>query len=119
MWCWVGLGLICNVGNLLDLILDGLLSATHEGTLECVVPVDLTECAWLVCVQRGIASWCIWSWGILGRSVCRGTIGRVWLLTASLRLIVALVSGSVIFGLPLLVIGGWLVRTVLLCKHLS
>ena len=62
--------------------------------------------------------------------VCHDIIRRVWLLTASLRLIVALVPGSVIpslplliiglvlglviSGLPLLVIGGWLVGTVLL-----
>ena len=54
------LGWVClvrSIGGLMGLILNGLLSSTHEGTLECVVPIDLTECAWLVCAQRGVVSW--------------------------------------------------------------
>ena len=54
-----------------------------------------------------------------GLPVFHDIVGRILLLTASLRLIVSLVLGSVIPGLPLLVIGGWLVGTVLLWKHLS
>ena len=114
-----GLGLVRSIGGLLGLILNGLLSSTHEGTLKCVVPIDLIECAWLVCVKRGVASWCILSWGVLGRSVCCGIIGRVWLLTASLRLVIALVTGLIISSFPLLIVGGRLVGTVLLCEHLS
>ena len=41
------------------------------------------------------------------------------MLTASLWLIVSLVPGLVIPSLPLLIIRGWLVGMVLLCKHLS
>ena len=107
------------VGGMLNLVPNGLVSATHEGILECVVPIDLIECAWLVCTHWGIASWCIWSWRILDWPVCRRIVGRFWLLTTSLRLNVALVLGSVIPSLPFFIIGGWLVWTVLLCKHLS
>ena len=56
---------------------------------------------------------------ILGWPVHYGIVGRIWLFTTSLRLIISLVPGLVIPGLPLLVIRGWLVGTVLLCKHLS
>ena len=119
MWCQVGLGLICSIGGLLNLVLNGLLGATHEGTLECVVPIDLTECAWLVCVQRGIVSRSIWSWVVLGGSVRCGIVGRVWLLTASLWLVIGLVLGLIISSLPLLIVGGRLVGMVLLCEHLS
>ena len=93
----------------MNLVPNGLLNATHEGTLKCVVPIDLTECEWLVCTQRGIASQCIWSLRILGWPVCPSIVGRVWLLIASLSLIVSLVSGSVIPGLPLFIIRGKLV----------
>ena len=119
MWRWVGLGLIFSFGCLLNLLPNGLLSVTHEGTLECVVPIDLIECAQLVCAQQGIASWCIWSWGILSWMVSCDIVGRVWLLTASLRLVVALVLGLIISSFPLLVVGGRLVGIVLLCEHLS
>ena len=119
MWCWVGLGLICSVGGLLGLVLKGPLSSTHEGTLECVVPINITECTWLVCVQRGIASWCIWSWGVLGWLVCHGIVGSVQLLTTSLWLVISLVVQSVISSFPLLIVGGRMVGTILLCKHLS
>ena len=41
--------MVHSVGSLLNLVPNGLLSTTHEGTLECVVPIDLTECAcWFV-----------------------------------------------------------------------
>ena len=40
-------------------------------------------------------------------------------MATSLWLIIGLVSSSIIPSLPLLIIGGWLVGTVLLCKHLS
>ena len=119
MWCWVGLGLVRCVGGMLNLVPNGLLSATHEGTLEFVVPIDLTECAWLVCMQWGVVSRCIWLWRILGWSVCHNIVGGVWLLTASLLFIIALVPGSVIPSFPLLIIGGWLVGTIFMCKHLS
>ena len=46
-------------------------------------------------------------------------VGRIWLLTASLWLVVALIPCSVVSVLPLLVIRGWLGGRVLLCKHLS
>ena len=118
MWFQVGLGLVCSIGNLLGLIPNGLLSSTHEGTLECVVPINITECAWLVCVQRGVASWYVWSWGVLSWPVCRDIVGRVWLLTASLWLVVSLVSRTIISSFPLLIVGGRLVGTVLLCEHL-
>ena len=119
MWCWAGLGLIYIIGGLLNFVLNGFLSMTHEGTLECVVLVDLTECAWLVCTQRGVASQCIWSWRILGWSVCHDIVGGVWLLTTSLHLIVVLILGLVIPSFTLLIIRGWLVGMVLLCNHLS
>ena len=79
---WVGL--VCGIGGLLGLVLNGLLSTIHEGTLECVVPIDLIECAQLVCAQRGVASRSIWSWGVLGGSLRCSIVGRIWLLTASL-----------------------------------
>ena len=118
MWCWVGLGLIRSVVSLLGLILNGLLSTTHDGTLKCVVPIDVIECTGLVCAQRGVASWCILSWGVLGELVYCGIVGRVWLLTASLRLVIGLVPRPIISSLPLLIVGGKLVGTVLLCEHL-
>ena len=71
------MGLVHSIGDLLGLILNGLLSSTHEGTLECVVPIDFTECAWLVCAQRGVASRRIWSWEVLGGSVHYDTVGRI------------------------------------------
>ena len=70
-------------------------------------------------MQQGIASWCILSCGVLGGSVCCGIVGRVWLLTASLWLVIGLVPGPIIFSFPLLVVGGRLVGMVLLCEHLS
>ena len=112
-------GQIFGVGVLLNIILNGLLSVTHEGTLECVVPINITECARLVCAQRGVASWCIWSWGVLDGLVCCDIVRRVWLLTTSLWLVIALVEGPVILSLPLYIVGGRLVGTVLLCEHLS
>ena len=57
--------------------------------------------------------------GGFGRLVIRDIIGRVQLLTASLRLAIALVTGPVVSRFPLLIIGGTLVGTVLLCEHLS
>ena len=119
MWCRVGLGLVHSVGGLLNLVLNGLLGMTHEGTLKCVVPIDLTECAWLVCAQQSIASRSIWSWGVLGGSVHYGIVGRIWLLIASLWLVIGLVLRLIILGLPLLIVRVRLVGTVLLCKHLS
>ena len=113
------MSLNCSVGALLGLILNGLLSSTHKGTLECVVPINITECAQSVCAQRGVVSWCILSWGVLGGSVCCSIVGRVWLLTVSLWLVIALVARPVISSLPLLIVGGRLVGTVLLCEHLS
>ena len=104
---------------MLKFIMNGLLSTTHEGEFMCIVPIELQQLAWLICAQHRVASRCVWLLRILGWLVFLGIVGRVWLLIASLRLIVALVLGSVIFVLPLLVIGGFLVRTVLLCKHLS
>ena len=100
------------------LVCLGILGTSHEGTLDCVVPIYLIECAWLVCAQWGIASWCILSWGVLGWSVFHGTIGMVWLLTISLRLVISLVARSTIPSLPLLIVGGRLVGMVLLCEHL-
>ena len=93
--------------------------AIHEGTLKRVMPIDITECTRLVCAQRNVASWCILSWGVLGWPVCRDIVGRVRLLTTSLWLVIALVVGPVIPSFPLLIVGGKLVWTVLLCKHLS
>ena len=104
---------------MLGLVLNGLLSTSHEGTLKCVMPINITECTRLVCVQWGVASWCILSWGVLGWPVSRDIIGRVRLLTASLRLVIALVVGPIVSSLPLLVVGGRLVGTILLCEHLS
>ena len=117
--CQVGLSWGCHIGSMLNFIMNGLLSATHEGEFMCIVPIDLTQLAWMIFVQRSVASRCVWLLRIFGWPVSLGIFGRVWFLTASLWFIVALVRGSVISGLPLLVIGGWLVRTVLLCKHLS
>ena len=57
--------------------------------------------------------------GVLGWPVCHGIVGRVRLLTASLWLVIALVAGPVVSSFPLLIIGGTLVGTVLLCEHLS
>ena len=57
-------------------------------------------------------------WGVLGWSMRCGIVGRVRLLTASLLLIIGLVSGSIISSFPLLIVGGRLVGMVLLCKHL-
>ena len=119
MWFLVGLGLIRSIDNLLGLILNGLLIPSHEGTLKHVMPIDITECTWLVCEQRGIASWWILSWGVLGWPVCRNIVGRVWWLTASFRLVIDLVAGLVVSSLPLFIVGGRLVGTVLLCEHLS
>ena len=113
------MGLVHCVDGMLDLVPYGMLSETHEGTLECVVPIDLIECAQLVCVQRGVVSWCILLWGVLGWPVCHGIVGRVWLLTTSMWLIIVLVLGPIISSLPLLIVGGKLVGTVLLCEHLS
>ena len=56
---------------------------------------------------------------ILGWLVCPCIVGRVWLLTASLWLVVSLIPCLVVSGLPLLVIGGWLGGTVVLFKHFS
>ena len=98
----------------MGLVLNGLLSTTHDGTLECVVAINITECAQLVCAQQGIVSWSIWSWGVLGGSICCSIIGRVWLLTTSIWLVIVLVLGPIISSLPLLIVGGRLVGTVLL-----
>ena len=57
--------MVHGVGSLLDIVLNGLLSTTHEGTLECVVPIDLKECEQLVCAQQGVEFRSIWSWGFL------------------------------------------------------
>ena len=103
----------------MNFVLNGLLSVTHEGTLKSVVPINIIECVWLVCAQQCVVPWCILSWGFLGGSVCYDIVGRVWLLTASLRLVIGLVLGLIISSLPLLIVGGRLVGTVLLCKHLS
>ena len=113
------MGLIGSIGVLLGLILNGLLSASHEGTLKCVMPINITKCTRLVCVQRSVASWCILSWGVLGWPVSHDIIGRVWLLTPSLWLVITLVARLVVSSLPLLIVGGRLVGMVLLCKHLS
>ena len=96
---WVGLGPFCwwHVEPR---------SIWPKGTLECVVLVDPTECAWLVHTQWGVVPRCIWLCSILGWPVFCGIVGRVWLLTASLRLIVALVPGLIIPSFPLLIIGG-------------
>ena len=110
---WVGLD--WKHWRLLGLVLNALLQTTHEGTLECVVPIDVAECIGLVCAQQSIASWCILAWGVLGGSVCCGIVGRLWLLTASLRLVISLVAGLVVSSLPLLIVGGRLVGTILLC----
>ena len=115
----VWLCLVCSVGSLLGLVSNGLLRAAHEGTLECIVPIDLTECAWLVCAQQGVVSRCIWSWGVLGGLIHCGIIGRVQLLTATLWFIIGLVLGPNISSLPLLIFGGRLVGTILFCKYLS
>ena len=115
----VGLGLIGRIGGLLDLILNGLLSVSHEGTLKCVMAIKIIECTRLVCMQRSIASWCILLWGVLGWPVSHGIIGRVRLLTVSLWLVISLVAGLVVSSFPLLIIGGRLVGMVLLCEHLS
>ena len=64
LWCLVGLGLIGSIGGLLGLILNGLLSASHEGTLKCVVPIDVAECVGLVCAQLGVVSWCAFCHGM-------------------------------------------------------
>ena len=109
--------LVSSVGSLFGLILNGLLRVAHEGTLECIVPIDLTECAWLVCAQWGIASWCIWSWVVLGRLIHYGIVGRVWLLTTSLRFVIGLALGPIISSFPLLIVGGRLVGMVLLCER--
>ena len=110
---------MCHVGGLLGLILNGLLSMSHKGTLKRVIPINITECARLVCVQWNIESWCILSWGVLGWLVCRDIVGRVRLLTTSLRLIISLVAGTIISRFPLLIVGGRLVGMILLCEHLS
>ena len=60
----VGLGLIVSIGSLLGLILNGLLSSSHEGTLKCVMPIDIIDCTWLVCVQWCAVSWWILSWRV-------------------------------------------------------
>ena len=117
--CWVGWCLVCNVGGLLGLILNGLLSMSHEGTLKCVIPINIAECTRLVCAQRCVASWWILPWGVLRWSVSRGIIGRVRLLTASLWLVISLVAGLVVSSFPLLIVGGRMVGTVFLCEHLS
>ena len=57
--------------------------------------------------------------GILGWLVHPGVVGRIWLLTASLRLVVVFIPYLVVSGFPLLVIRGWLGGKVLLWKHLS
>ena len=41
------------------------------------------------------------------------------MLTTSLQLVIALVAGPIVSSFPLLIIGGRLVGTVLLCEHLS
>ena len=55
----------------------------------------------------------------MGWLVCHDTVGRVQLLTASLWLIIALVTGLVISSFPLLIVGGRLAGMVFLCKYLS
>ena len=40
-WCRVGLRWGYCIGGMLNLILNGLLSTTHEGTLMCIVIIDL------------------------------------------------------------------------------
>ena len=114
MWCQFGLGLVRCIGGMLNLVSNGLFSMTHQGTLECVVPIDVAECTGLVCAQQSIASWCILAWGVLGGSVCCGIVGRVWLLTASLQLVIGLLLRPIISSFPLLIIGGRMVGTVLL-----
>ena len=103
---------------MLSLVVNGLLSVTHEWVFVCIVPIDLTQLAWLICAQQGIASRCVWLLRVLGWLVFPDIVGRIWLLIASLWLIINLIPGLVVSGLHLLVIRGWLVRTVLLCKHL-
>ena len=83
------------------------------------MPINITECTRLVCAQQSVASWYILLWGVLGWPVSHDIIGRVRLLTASLRLVIALVVGPVVYILPLLIVGGKLVGMVLLCKYLS
>ena len=116
---WLGWAFFGSIGSLLGLILNGLLSTSHEGTLKHVIPIDITECTWLVYVQRSVVPWCIWSRGVLGWLICCGIIAGIRLLTASLRLVVSMVVGPVISSLPLLIVGGRLVGMVLLCEHLS
>ena len=62
---------------------------------------------------------CIWLLRILGWPVCPSIVGRVWLFTASLWLVIVLVLGLIIPSLPLLIVGGRMVGMVLLCEHLS
>ena len=79
MWCLVGLGLIGSIGDLFSLVLNGLLSMSHQGKLKYVMLIDVTECTWLVCAQQGIVSRSILTWGILGWPVCHNIVGRVQL----------------------------------------
>ena len=67
---------------------------------------NIIECTRSVCTQRIVASWCILSWGVLGWLVSHDIIGRVWLLSASLRLVIPLVVGPIVSSLPLLIVGG-------------
>ena len=91
---------------MLKLVVNGLLGATHEGEFVCIVPIDLTQLSWLVCAQWSVASRCIWLLNILGWLVFLGIIGNLWLLTASLQLVVSPVPSSAISTLPLLAVGG-------------
>ena len=68
---------------MMNLVVNGLLGVTHEGAFMCIVPVELTQLAWLVCAQQSIVSRCIWLLRILGWPVFPDIIGRIWLLNAS------------------------------------
>ena len=69
---------------MLKLVVNGLLGMTHEGAFMCIVLVDLTQLAWMVCVQWSIASRCFWLLRILGCPIYPSIVGRVWLLNTSL-----------------------------------
>ena len=61
------MGFMCRIGSLLGLVLNVLLSASHEGTLKCVMPINMykvglctTECCVLVhsvVGGFGVAGW--------------------------------------------------------------
>ena len=91
----------------------------HMWELICIVVVSVTNGAQMVSPQLRVLPRSRWMLGVLCRVICSTFIQRVRLLATSLRLVVSLIPTSFSSSLPLLVIGGRLIREVMLSIDLS